>query len=203
MNTNTQPRILSEKAREGRRRRQRERRRRQREERRQHDKWDYDDYDDDGHYYDIYDDLCERNKFIICDDKFRGRDKEFNEVSTKMEQIFIEHNKRFMSNIKKSCFLVIDVKIFDEFIAKTPPTDDLDQFKISGRDLYDGKKLYNKMKNDPEPNYEIFGSNGNGCTCFGIYKSNDKNMYIIVIDGHNDNTPTHYVKIENENIFDD
>ena len=203
MNTNTQPRILSEKAREGRRRRQRERRRRQREERRQHDKWDYDDSDDDGHYYDIYDYLCERNKFIICDDKFRGRDKEFNEVSTKMEQIFIERNRSLLSNIRKSCFLVIDVKILDEFIAKTPPTDDLGQFYISGRDLYDGKKLYNKMKNDPEPNYEIFGSNGNGCTCFGIYKSNDKNMYIIVIDGHNDNTPTHYVKIENENIFDD
>lgn len=202
MNKNTQPRILSEKAREGRRRRQRERRRRQREERRQHDKWDYDDSDDDGHYYDIYDDLCERNKFIICDDKFRGRDKEFNEVSTKMEQIFIERNRSLLSNIRKSCFLVIDVKILDEFIAKTPPTDDLGQFKISGRDLYDGKKLYNKMKNDPEPNYETFGSNGMGYTCFGIYKSDDKNMYIIVIDGHNDNTPTHYVKIENENIFD-
>lgn len=199
MNTNTQPRILSEKAREGRRRRQRERRRRQREQRNNQDKWDYDDDDD---IYDIYDDLCERNKFIICDDKFRGRDKEFNELSTQMEQIFIERNKRFMSNIKKCCFLVIDVKILDEFIAKTPPTDDLDQFKISGRDLYDGKKLYNKMKNDPEPNYEIFGSNSNGCTCFGIYKSNDKNMYIIVIDGFNDNTPTDYIKIENETIFD-
>ena len=199
MNTNTQPRILSEKAREGRRRRQRERRRRQREQRKNEDEWDYDDDDDD--IYDIYEYLCERNKFIICDDKFRGRDKEFNELSTQMEQIFIDRNKHFMSNIKKSCFLVIDVKILDEFIAKTPPTDDLDQFKISGRDLYDGKKLYNKMKDDPEPNYEIFGSNSMGYTCFGIYKSDDKNMYIIVIDGYNDNTPTHYVKIENEDIF--
>ena len=198
MNTNTQPRILSEKAREGRRRRQRERRRRQREQRKNEDEWDY---DDDGHYYDIYEDLCERNKFIICDDKFRGRDKEFNELSTQMEKIFIERNRRFMSNIKKCCFLVIDVKKLDEFIAKTPPTDDLGQFQISGRDLYDGKKLYNKMKDDPEPNYEIFGSNSMGYTCFGIYKSHDKNMYIIVIDGHNDNTPTHYVKIENEQIF--
>ena len=195
-NTNTKP--LSEKAKEGRRRRQRERRRRQREQRKNEDEWDYDDDDD---IYDIYDDLCERNKFIVCNDKFRGRDKEFNELSTQMEQIFIERNKHFMSNIKKSCFLVIDVKILDEFIAKTPPTDDLDQFKISGIDLYDGKKLYNKMKDDPEPNYEIFGSNSMGYTCFGIYKSHDKNMYIIVIDGHNDNTPTHYVKIENEDIF--
>ena len=201
MNTNSQPRERSEKAKEGRRRRQRERRRRQREQRKNEDEWDYDDDDDD--IYDIYEYLCERNKFIVCDDKFRGRDKELNELSTQMEQIFIERNKHFMSNIKKSCFLVIDVKILDEFIAKTPPTDDLGQFNISGRDLYDGKKLYNKMKNDPEPNYEIFGSNGNGCTCFGIYKSNDKNMYIIVIDGFNDNTPTDYIKIENESIFDE
>ena len=203
MNTNTQPRILSEKAREGRRRRQRERRRRQREQRNNQDKWDYDDSDDDGHYYDIYDDLCERNKFIVCNDKFRGRDKEFNELSTQMEQIFIERNKHFMSNIKKSCFLVIDVKILDEFIAKTPPTEGICQFKISGRDLYDGKKLYNQMKDNPNPNYEIFGSNCMGYTCFGLFKSNDKNMYIIVIDGHNDNRPSHYVKIENETIFHD
>ena len=205
MNTNSQPRERSEKAKEGRRRRQRERRRRQREERRQHYKWNNDDEesDDDGHYYDIYEDLCERNKFIICDDKFSGCYKDFNKLSTQMEQIFIERNKHFISNIKKSCFLVIDVKILDEFIAKTPPTDDLGQFNISGRDLYDGKKLYNKMKNDPEPNYEIFGSNGNGNTCFGLFKSNDKNMYIIVINGHNDNTPTDYIKIENESIFDE
>ena len=199
MNMNTQPRVRSEKAKEGRRRRQRERRRRQREQRKNEDDWDYDD--DDGHYYDFYDYLCERSNFIICDDKFRGRDKEFNELSTQMEKIFIERNRRFMSNIKKSCFLVIDVKKLDEFIAKTQPTEGICQFQISGKDLYDGKKLYNQMKNGPEPNYEIFGSNGNGCTCFGIYKSNDKNMYIIVIDGHNYNTPTHYVKIENESIF--
>jgi len=195
MSINTKPRILSEKAKEGRRRRQRERRRRQREERRQHYIWTNDKW--------YSDDLCERSNFIVCYDKFRGRDKEFNEVSTQMEQIFIERNRRFLSNIRKLSFLVIDVKILDEFIAKTPPTDDLGQFYISGRDLYDGKKLYNKMKNDPEQNYEIFGSNGNGCTCFGIYKSNDKNMYIIVIDGHNDNTPTDYIKIENESIFDE
>ena len=199
MNINkAQPVKRSEKAKEGRRRRQRERRRRQREQRKNEDEWDYDDSDD--HIYDIY---WERSNFIVCDDKFRGRDKEFNEVSTQMEQIFIDRNRSLLSNIKKCCFLVIDVKILDEFIAKTPPTDDLGQFNISGRDLYDGKKLYNKMKNDPEPNYEIFGSNGNGNTCFSIYKSNDKNMYIIVIDGHNDNTPTDYIKIENETIFDD
>lgn len=165
MNTNSQPRERSEKAKEGRRRRQRERRRRQREERRQIYKWTNDDWD----YDDIYEDLCERNKFIICYDKFRGCYNKFT--------------------------------LLDEFIAKTPPSDNLNQFQISCRDLHNGKKLYNQMKNGPEPNYEIFGSNGMGYTCFGLFKSNDKNMYVIVIDGHNDNTPTNYVKIENESIF--
>ena len=197
MNTNTQPRQRSEKAKEGRRRRQRERRRRQREQRKNEDEWDYDD--DDGHCYDFYDYLCERSNFIICDDKFRGCDKDFKDLSTKMPQIFAEHNSSSVpNNLKTYKYLLLD-----EFIAKTQPTEGICQFRISGRDLYDGKKLYNQMKHDPEPNYEIFGSNGNGCTCFSLFKSADKNMYIIVIDGHNDNRPSHYVKIENEDLFDD
>ena len=196
-NMNTKPvKQLSEKAREGKRRRQQERRRRQREQRKNEDKWDYDD--DDGHYYDIYEDLCERYKFIICDDKFRGCENDFNELSTKMAQIFAEQNSSIVPNNLNT----YEFKLLDEFISKTQPTEGICQFQISGKDLYDGKKLYNQMKDDPEPNYEIFGSNGMGYTCFGLFKSNDKNMYIIVIDGHNDNTPTHYVKIENENIFD-
>lgn len=193
MNMNTQPRVRSEKAKEGRRRRQRERRRRQREQRKNKDEWDYDDSDDDGHYYDIYDDLCERCNFIICDDKLRGCEKDFEKLSTKMAQIFAEHNS---SSVKTYTF-----KLLDEFISKTPPTEGIRQFQISGKDLYYGKKLYNQMKDNPNPNYEIFGSNGMGYTCFGLFKSNDKNMYIIVINGHNNNTPTHYVKIENEDLF--
>lgn len=185
---NITSRILSEKAKEGRRRRQRERRRRQREERKNEDY--YDCFDIPG--FDDYD-LYGRHNFIVCE----GRDKE----SRQMEKIFIERNRGFLSNIRNHCFSVIDVKIIDDFIAKTQPTDNLRQFQISGRDLCNGKKLYNQMKDDPEPNYEIFGSNGNGCDCFSLYKSNDKNMYIIIIDGHNNNTPTHYVKIENEEIF--
>jgi hypothetical protein len=203
MNTNTKPRQRSEKAKEGRRRRQRERRRRQREERRQHyiwtndEEWDYDD--DDGHYYDIYEDLCERTKFIICDDKFSGCKKDFEELSRKMAQIFTSQNSSSVPNNLKT----YEFKLLDEFIAKTPPSDNLNQFKISCRDLYNGKKLYNQMKDNPNPNYEFFGSNGMGYTCFGLFKSNDKNMYIIVIDGHNDNRTSHYVKIENETIFHD
>lgn len=185
MNMNTQPRQRSEKQKEGRRRRQRERRRRQREERQQR----YDEWDDDCDYYGRY-------NFIVCDDKFRGCEKDFFELSTKMAQIFTAQNSNAPNNTKTYKFTLLD-----EFITKTPPTEGIRQFQISGKDLYDGKKLYNQMKDDPNPNYEIFGSSGWGYTCYGIYKSNDKNMYIIVIDGHNNNTPTHYVKIENEDLF--
>ena len=118
---------------------------------------------------------------------------EFSGLHTIIAKIFAERN----SEKNKQ-------KMYDylhEFISKTPPTNGISRFQISDRNLYDGKQLYNTMKNDPEPNYEIFGSNGMGYTCFGLYKSNDKNIYIIVIDSHNNNTPTHYVKIENESIF--
>jgi len=92
-------------------------------------------------------------------------------------------------------------KLYDEldkFIAETPPSDNIRDFSISDRDLCDGKNMYNTMKNDPNPKYEIFGSNGCGYQCFGLYKSKDKNMYIIEV---NVQTPVHYVKIENDTIF--
>jgi hypothetical protein len=205
MNTNNKPRRrLTEKAREGRRRKQRERRRKQREQREEQCNNEY-DFDDDEHYYDdIFHDYYRRSNFIICDDKFNFLKKvDSSELHTKLAQIYSEHhNSSVLSNLK-TYPLNKTIKKLDEFIAQTPPTENIDDFKISGRDLYDGKKLYNTMKDDPEPNYEIFGSNSNVCTCFYLYKSNDKNMYIIVTDAYSDKIATHYVKIENDTIFDD
>jgi hypothetical protein len=96
-------------------------------------------------------------------------------------------------------------KIYDEldkFIAENKPTEkeNIGKFEISIRDYNDGKKMYNEMKNDPSPNpkYEIFGSNGCGHQCFGLYKSKDQNMYIIEVRIQ---TPTNYIKIEDENLF--
>ena len=94
-------------------------------------------------------------------------------------------------------------KIYDEldkFISKNKPAENIRQFDISDRDYCDGKKLYNKMKNDPNPKYEIFGSTG--YTCFGLYKSKDQNMYIIKVVQTNTDYVKDYVKIENENLFD-
>jgi hypothetical protein len=198
MSKNTKPRTLSEKAKEGRGRRQRERRRRQREQLSYFREWDYDEYDYNYLYCDYKDDYYRPN-LIFCDNKFRRcYNKDLNELSRKMTQIFTENNTSIPNNLKTyKCVLL------DEFIAKTPPTNGITEFQISGRDLYEGKKLYNTMKDNPDPNYEIFGSNSCGYTCFILYKSNDKNMYIIVSDAHSDKIATHYVKIENENIFHD
>ena len=130
----------------------------------------YDDYDEDPYYDDPY-----------YDD---------NGLSRLVAQIFAERN----SETHKQ-------KIYDEldkFITDNEPTENIRDFAISGRDLYDGKKMYNTMKNDPNPKYEIFGSNGGGYTCFGLYKSKDQNMYIIIVSVQ---TPVHYVKIEDDTIF--
>ena len=194
MNSNTQPRQRSEKAKEGRRRRQRERRRRQHEQRKNEDEWDYDD--DDDHYYEIYDDLCERNNFIVCDDKLSGI-RPWQGLNDNMSKIFAEHYSETLKYTRYGLF-----ELLDKFISVTTPNDNIHDFQIKPCDLQDGKKLYNQMKDDPRPNYEILGSKSNGYTCFGLFKSSDKNMYFIVIDCHNDNTPTHYVKIENETIFE-
>ena len=207
MNTNNKPRRkLSEKAKEGRRRRQRERRRRQREQREEqcNNEYDFDDDDADADYYlDIFDDYYRRSNFIVCDDKFNFLKKvDSSQLHTKLPQIYSEHNSSVLSNLK-TYPLNKTIKKLDEFIAQTPPTENIDDFQISGRDLYDGKKLYNKMKDDPEPNYEIFGCNSGCYTCFYLYKSNDKNMYIIVTDAHSDKIATDYVKIENDTIFGD
>jgi len=138
----------------------------------------YDDYDEDPYYGDnglssYYDD---------------------NGLSRLVAQIYTERN----SETHKQ-------KIYDEldkFIAENEATEkeNIRQFGISCSDLYDGKKLYNEMKNDssPNPKYEIFGSNGCGHQCFGLYKSKDQNMYIIEVRIQ---TPTNYVKIENEDVF--
>jgi hypothetical protein len=203
MNTNNKPRrTLSEKAREGRRRKQRERRRRQREQR--EEQCNNDDDADADYYLDNFDDYYRRSNFIICDDKFNFLKKvDSSELHTKLAQIYSEHhNSSVLSNLK-TYPLNKTIKKLDEFIAQTPPTENINDFKISGIYLYEGKKLYNKMKDDPEPNYEIFGCNSGGYTCFYLYKSNDKNMYIIVTYAHSDKIATHYVKIENDTIFDD
>jgi ssDNA-specific exonuclease RecJ len=139
MNINTQTvKQLSEKAREGRRRRQRERRRRQRQQELCNNEYDYDEF-------------CERSKFIIIDPKFTFLKKvDSCELHTKLAQIYSEHNTSVPSNLKTYAFNK-KFKKLDEFIAQTPPTDNINDFQISGGDLCYGKKIYNTMKDDPNP----------------------------------------------------
>jgi hypothetical protein len=96
-------------------------------------------------------------------------------------------------------------KLYDEldkFISENEPAENIRQFDIPDRDYCDGKKMYNKMKNDPNPKYEIFGSTGGCYTCFGLYKSKDQNMYIFKVVQTDTDYVKYYVKIENENLFD-
>jgi len=96
-------------------------------------------------------------------------------------------------------------KLYDEldkFISENEPAENIRQFDISDRDYCDGKKMYNKMKNDPNPKYEIFGSTGGCYTCFGLYKSKEQNMYIFKVVQTDTDYVKYYVKIENENLFD-
>lgn len=96
-------------------------------------------------------------------------------------------------------------KIYDEldkFISENEPAENIRQFDIPDRDYCDGKKMYKEMKNDPNPKYEIFGSNGGGYTCFGLYKSKEQNMYIFKVVQTDTDYVKDYVKIENENLFD-
>ena len=113
-----------------------------------------------------------------------------NGLSRLVAQIFAEENSQAY---KQKMY-----ENLDKFISENEPTEKIRQFDISYRDLNNGKKMYNEMKNDPNPKYEIFGSNSCGYTCFGLYKSKDKNMYIIEIRTQ---TPTLYIKIENEDVF--
>jgi hypothetical protein len=86
-----------------------------------------------------------------------------------------------------------------KFITNNKPTIDINDFSISWSDLYMGKELYNKFKKSHNPNYEIFGSNGLGYTCFALYKSKEQNIYLIILINQ---SPIYYIKIENEKVFD-
>ena len=86
----------------------------------------------------------------------------------------------------------------DSFITNNNPSYNLFEFAISYRDLHNGKKKYNEMKKLDKVRYEIFGSNGMGYTSFGLFKSKDGKIYLIVV---NIQTPTNYILIESEEEF--
>lgn len=127
----------------------------------------------------VYDDFDE--------DPYYGDDG----LSRLVAQIFAEQDSQAY---KQKIYDILDI-----FISENKPAENIHDFDISGRYLCDGKKMYNKMKNEPDPKYDIFGSKSCGYTCFGLYKSKDKNMYIIEVRTQ---TPTSYIKIENEDVFD-
>jgi len=69
----------------------------------------------------------------------------------------------------------------DDFINKNEESNDI-FCRISSRDLKNGKKIYNEMRNSLDTSYSIFGSNGWGTTCFGLYKSKEQIIYLLLIN---------------------
>ena len=132
---------------------------------------------------------------LICRDLSRicYYDSEYQGLHRIVAQIYAEQN----SETHKQ-------KIYDEldkFISENEPAENIRQFDIPDRDYCDGKKMYNKMKNDPNPKYEIFGSTGGDYTSFGLYKSKDQNMYIFKVVQIDTDYVKDYVKIEDDTIF--
>ena len=72
--------------------------------------------------------------------------------------------------------------LLDTFIKNNKESDDI-FCRISSRDLRNGKQIYNKMlTSQHDSNYQIFGSNGSGNTCFSLYKSKDQIIYLILVN---------------------
>jgi hypothetical protein len=143
-------------------------------------------YDDDSDDYDSDEELI--NTYLS---RMSYNDLDYQGLDKIAEQIYAERN----SETHKQ-------KMYDEldkFITENEP-ENIREFAISGIDLCHGKKMYNEMKNDPNPTpkYEIFASNSSGHQCFVLYKSKEQNMYIIKV---NVQTPTDYVKIDDDTIF--
>jgi hypothetical protein len=134
-------------------------------------------YDDDNDDDDFYEDL-------FYDD---------NGLSRFVAQIYAERNSE--TNKQKIYYEL------DKFISENEPAENIRQFDIPDRDYCDGKKMYNKMKNDPNPKYEIFGSTGGDYTSFGLYKSKHQNMYIFKVVQTDTDYVKDYVKIDNDTIF--
>ena len=88
--------------------------------------------------------------------------------------------------------------ILDKFIASNQPCDakNIHDFYISCRDLDDGKKLVERMATYAAPYYEIFG--GCGYKSFGLYKSSENIIYLIVVDMQ---TPEQYMVINSASDF--
>jgi len=66
----------------------------------------------------------------------------------------------------------------EEFIYKNEQTND--SLYISFKDLYKGKNIFNKLKVKTDTKYEQFGSENYGYITYSLYKSQNKNIYLIV-----------------------
>lgn len=78
---------------------------------------------------------------------------------------------------------------------------------ISNRDLANGKQMYLSMKNEVGPIYNIFGSDGYGYVCYGLYKSLSGKMYVTTLHTSFPNDETRHefsscIEIQDETWFE-
>ena len=63
------------------------------------------------------------------------------------------------------------------------------------------KKIYNSIKNEKGPSYNIFGSDGCGYITYGLYKSASNKVYVMTYT-FPDCSFTSFFEIDNERWFD-
>jgi len=84
----------------------------------------------------------------------------------------------------------------EDFIQKTESENYINA--ISHYDLENGKNIYNLMKTEKGPKYEIFGSDGCGYHCYALYKARNDNIYFIYVSIQ---TLKNWKLIESESFF--
>lgn len=78
---------------------------------------------------------------------------------------------------------------------------------ISRRDLSNGKHIFNSLKDETGPVYEIFGSNGCGYITYGLYKSAVGKIYVLTVNtkilkGELVVNFTSIIEVDNDRWFD-
>ena len=75
------------------------------------------------------------------------------------------------------------VEILEEYISTNKLLEKHSYLGMKINDAINGKALYTRLEEhkDMKQNYEIFGSNASGQTCFSLYRSINQNIYLFVV----------------------
>ena len=117
-------------------------------------------------------------------DNFTSTSSNISDLSFERNSYFTSTNKytsKELDTLKKKK-QEDDMQELDEFIANNKPDHHV-YSPISSKDLRNAKEIYNEMQHSSNNYYELFGSNGCGITCFGLYKSKEQIIYLYSVRG--------------------